>query len=141
MSKLLARLSDPSSATVCRVAHDRDVKDCLRGAPLALSVINLHGGKAGMLAAFARALAFPKGFGGNWDALEDCLRDLSWRANGGEVLLLEGAHPGADLEVLTEVLQSSVEFWRGRDRPFWAVFLDPEARLALPALYRESRGR
>jgi RNAse (barnase) inhibitor barstar len=35
----------------------------------------------------ADALAFPKWFGHNWDALADCLGDLSWLPGRGHVLL------------------------------------------------------
>jgi hypothetical protein len=35
----------------------------------------------------ARALAFPAWFGRNWDALADCLGDLSWLPDAGHVLL------------------------------------------------------
>lgn len=34
--------------------------------------------KAGLLARLAAALQFPAWFGHNWDALADCLTDLSW---------------------------------------------------------------
>lgn len=37
----------------------------------------------------ARLLAFPEWFGRNWDALADCLADLSWLAGRGHVLLWE----------------------------------------------------
>jgi hypothetical protein len=40
-------------------------------------------GKAALLKAFAAAFAFPATFGGNWDALADCLQDLSWRRDRG----------------------------------------------------------
>jgi len=36
--------------------------------------------KATLLARFAAALHFPDWFGHNWDALSDCLTDLSWLA-------------------------------------------------------------
>lgn len=38
------------------------------------------------LARCAAALRFPAGFGANWDALADCLEDLSWQAAGGVVV-------------------------------------------------------
>jgi hypothetical protein len=44
-----------------------------------------------MLQRIANALGFPSWFGGNWDALFDCLADLSWRPAAGHVLLLEHA--------------------------------------------------
>ena len=34
--------------------------------------------KATLLARFAAALQFPDWFGHNWDALADCITDLSW---------------------------------------------------------------
>ncbi|MBI3149753.1 MAG: barstar family protein [Betaproteobacteria bacterium] len=37
--------------------------------------------KAELLAALASAGHFPGCFGGNWDALQDCLLDLSWISN------------------------------------------------------------
>jgi RNAse (barnase) inhibitor barstar len=44
--------------------------------------------KQDLLRALAHGLKFPKYFGQNWDALEECLCDLSWlKANSGIVLL------------------------------------------------------
>ena len=48
--------------------------------------------KAGLLERIAAALGFPEWFGDNWDALYDCLTDLSWRQGQGWVLILENAH-------------------------------------------------
>ena len=48
--------------------------------------------KAGFLGRIAAALGFPAWFGDNWDALYDCLTDLSWRPGQGWVLILENAH-------------------------------------------------
>jgi hypothetical protein len=48
--------------------------------------------KAGLLERIAAALGFPDWFGDNWDALYDCLTDLSWRQGQGWVLILENAH-------------------------------------------------
>jgi hypothetical protein len=46
-------------------------------------------GKASFLDACAYALAFPKWFGGNWDALVDALTDLSWLPACPRVLLID----------------------------------------------------
>jgi RNAse (barnase) inhibitor barstar len=48
--------------------------------------------KAGFLGRIAAALGFPAWFGDNWDALYDCLTDLSWRPGQGWVLILENVH-------------------------------------------------
>jgi len=91
-----------------------------------------------LLKNLAGALDFPDWFGGNWDALEDCLTDLSWREAGGHVLLFERPKPGDELGILIDVLRSSAEFWAGRGRPFFAVFIDPARKLALPDLFRQA---
>ncbi|MBR0705334.1 barstar family protein [Bradyrhizobium liaoningense] len=38
--------------------------------------------KRALLTAIATQLSFPDYFGGNWDALEECIRDLSWLPSG-----------------------------------------------------------
>lgn len=84
-------------------------------------------GKAGLLTALARALTFPGWFGGNWDALQDCLGDLSWRPAPGYVIVLEhcdglATRAHADFEVLLEVLGAAADYWREQRIPFW-VFI------------------
>ncbi len=46
---------------------------------------------AGLLDGCAVALDFPGWYGRNWDALADCLRDLSWLPAGGYLLLWRAA--------------------------------------------------
>ena len=141
MSKLLERLSDPAKSGVYRVAGEQDLREVLSGARRDLASVPLVPGKGPMLAAISVALAFPDWFGGNWDALEDCLCDLAWRAgDDGHVLLFSGAAAIAadDLGVLVQVLEAAAGFWRERGRPFFAVFVDPAGQLALAALYREA---
>jgi len=94
--------------------------------------------KDAVLERFAAALAFPDWFGGNWDALEDCLEDLSWRPDGGRVLLIEGFESLAagardDFRVLLDLLADVAEYWAGRGRAFFVVLLDPARKLRLRA--------
>ena len=130
--KLLQRLSDPTRSGVYRVTRADEVVQALRGAGLSLVRIDLA---QPVFDAFARALAFPAWFGGNWDALEDCLVDLSWREAAGHVLLLEG---GEASPTLLAVLDAAAQFWRGEGRPFFAVVVDPRKAAGLPELFREA---
>ncbi|MET9689011.1 barstar family protein, partial [Streptomyces sp. NPDC006514] len=66
------------------------------------------------------ALRLPEWVGGNWDALADALRDLSWlpvpRGGGWLVAVTSwqgyaDARPG-EWETLVEVLEEAVGFWR-----------------------------
>ncbi len=137
MSKLLERLRDPVRSGVYRVAKSDAIDEALRGSTLDGADIDLKDGDT--LPAIAKALRFPEWFGGNWDALEDCLGDLSWRPADGHVLVLRNwqAMAGDDFGVLVDVLRSSAEYWSGRGKPFFAVLIDPKALLALPPLHRE----
>jgi hypothetical protein len=40
--------------------------------------------------------------------------------------------------VLLDVLVSAAEFWPGRGKPFFAVFIDPERTLMLADLFDEA---
>jgi RNAse (barnase) inhibitor barstar len=44
-----------------------------------------------VFSAVAKAFAFPDYFGRNWDAFDECLRDLAWLPAGGYVLVVEHA--------------------------------------------------
>jgi hypothetical protein len=131
MSKLGERLRDASASGVYRTGGAAEIVAAAEHASLELVRIDA---RPGVFDAMARALDFPAWFGNNWDALEDCLSDLSWRPARGEVLLFETYPRGAQLEMLLDVLRSSAQFWAGRSRPFFAVFIDPQRELALPGL-------
>jgi hypothetical protein len=87
--------------------------------------------KASLFERLAKALDFPDWFGHNWDALADCLADLSWRQADGYLLLLENcdgfrAEQGSDFAMTLRVLASVSDAWRQLGVPFW-VFVDIHA--------------
>lgn len=135
MSKLLQRLRDPARSGVYRAASTHTIEEATRASTLDVVTIDAE---RDVFDAMARALEFPAWFGGNWDALEDSLSDLSWRKGDGHVLLLRSYPAGDDLGVLTDVLRAAAEYWAGRGKPFFAVYIDPDKRLRLPDLYREA---
>ena len=137
----MQRLSDASKSGVYRASRADEILDATRGSALQVSRIDLAGAadKQALMQRLARALEFPRWFGGNWDALEDCLADLSWSKSGGHVLLIEAAVdlPADERGILIDILASAATSWAERKRPFFAVFLDGSP--ALPELYK-SRG-
>lgn len=136
MGKLIERLQDASRSGVYRAPRAEEIIEAVRASKLSLAKIRFDEKRA-LLDNIAAALDFPDWFGANWDALEDCLSDLSWREAPGHVLLFEQARAGDDLGVLVDVLRSSAEYWAGRRRPFFAVFIDSAGALPLPDLVRE----
>ena len=82
--------------------------------------------KAALLEQLAGALGFPGWYGHNWDALADCLGDLSWLPDGGVLLALENCRPLAaaapqDYRLLLDILDDTASAWRARAVPFWAL--------------------
>jgi hypothetical protein len=66
--------------------------------------------KAGFMRCLARDLSFPPYFGGNWDAVEECLADMDW-AQGVRTLIkvthaagLSAADPGV-LTTFAEIVR------------------------------------
>lgn len=77
------------------------------------------GSKAELLRRCGDALRAPEWFGGNWDALADVLRDLSWLPPApGRLVAITSWHdyardrPG-EWATLREILRQAVDFWRG----------------------------
>ena len=135
MSKLLQRLSDPARSGVYRTRDEQAILEATRAAPLDVAVVEA---KENLFDSLSRALDFPSWFGRNWDALEDVLADLSWRKGDGHVVIFRSYPADETLGILIDVLRSSAEYWTGRGKPFFAVFVDPAKKLALPDLYREA---
>lgn len=94
--------------------------------------------KPALMREMQEALDFPQWFGHNWDALEDCLTDMSWSDHPGYVLLISGGsafrkRDKALFETLVDVLKTAADYWRGEERAFWAFFLAVEPGPTLPA--------
>lgn len=88
----------------------------------------------GFIKALAKGLSFPEWFGGNLDALYDCLTDLSWQPAHGHVILLDRyellSQSPTSFAAFNQVLASAVDYWKARERPFWVFYLyDDSARV------------
>lgn len=81
----------------------------------------------GFIKALKRDLHFPEWFGGNLDAVNDCLTDFSWRPAPGYVITLSGidllrANP-TSFAAFNAVLASAVDAWQERGIPFRIFYL------------------
>jgi hypothetical protein len=77
-------------------------------------------------------LRFPAGFGGNWDALADCLEDLSWQAAGGVVVHWQNGGAFArsvarDFSTALAIFTDAATFWSEEGRVM-LVLLDENSR-------------
>ncbi len=75
-------------------------------------------GKQKLLAEYDRQLSLPDYFGWNWDALDECLRDLSWLPVDRPIVL---AHAGLPFHghvrrrgKYLAILADAVRFWEAR---------------------------
>ncbi len=115
----------------------------LRGAAdrAALAWMELDTGAArnkdGFLAACARDLRLPDWFGDNWDALADCLEDLSWRPAPGHVILWRGVSRFAaaapnEFATALEIFRNAAKYCKQRGRLFIALLDEQPHDTGLP---------
>lgn len=98
--------------------------------------------KTALLDELDHQLRFPDYFGGNWDALEECLRDFSWLPSGA-VLVRHHDLPLVgeveNLKTYLSILNDAVEKWsRSGERELIVVF-PPEAQERVAWLLRSAR--
>ncbi|MBB4769380.1 barnase inhibitor [Xanthomonas sp. LMG 8993] len=127
-------LSDPQQSGVYQAeTDDLDTMAALaRDAGLHILRVDLAScsDKHRLLMRLATQLDFPAGFGRNWDALSDALRDLAWLpASHGYALLIDGADALArtapnDRDTLLDILDEAATTWAARGLTF-AAFVAP----------------
>lgn len=130
--ELAAMLADPQQASVYFVtAQERQTWiEAAQLANVQLHRIDLRHAhdKAGLLAAIAEQLAFPQGFGNNWDALADALNDLSWLPPAKQRLLCfdhsqaSVADSPEALLTLIDICEEAAERWADDGIAFWVLF-------------------
>ena len=80
----------------------------------------------------ATAMHFPKSFGHNWDALEECLTDLEWVDGDGYLIYYDhidgllNDHPD-QFETLVEILRDAVASWKEDDEAMVALLSGSKA--------------
>ena len=127
---LASLLADASIAGAYHVEPGaRDgVTEAVRALDFDFTANDLNGcrDKERVLRRFAEALDFPDWFGENWDALSDCLNDLSWQPSDGYVLWLDHAQGWRDddpegFATLVEIADETAAAWAEDGIPFWLL--------------------
>ena len=82
--------------------------------------------KSDFLDRLSEAMHFPDWFGRNWDALADCLEDLSWVEGAGYVVVMEQSRGfcesrGHEFAEAMELMAEVAQYWREQGRPFWTL--------------------
>jgi RNAse (barnase) inhibitor barstar len=95
-------------------------------------------GKTALFRALVPALALPDYFGANWDALEECLRDLSWIERKTVALVHEDLPPlpRKELQTYLSVLSEAVKDWSEDEEHVLTVVFPAKTETALKALAR-----
>jgi RNAse (barnase) inhibitor barstar len=129
-------LSDPARGGVFFVTAD-DLETLAASAThhsLHVSRIRLQGcrDKKDLLERIAKGLPLPASFGHNWDALSDCMRDLSWLKATGYLFLFEHAEDFRDaseddFDTLLDILDEAAESWLDANQPYFVFLALPES--------------
>jgi RNAse (barnase) inhibitor barstar len=127
--------SETTTAGIFRLA-DKDLPALTQAAEeLGHTVFNVDLKNArnvpGFIRALKRDLHFPDWFGGNLDALNDCLTDFSWAPAPGYIITLSdadalSANP-TSFAAFNAVLANAVDNWQARGIPFRIFYIQASA--------------
>jgi RNAse (barnase) inhibitor barstar len=131
MASLLKLLPDWTRAGVYHAqVENSEIVAAAKSLRLQLFKLDLSKAKSkgGLLDLFGKTLKFPQHFGRNWDALNDCLAELSRIHHKGCVLILARADVFAEanedaFHVALDVLDGVADYWREQKKPFW-IFVE-----------------
>ena len=91
--------------------------------------------KEKLLRILADKLRLPGYFGGNWDALEDALRDLTWLPAGRNVVIVHEDLPfgagGENRGIYLAILKNAAEHWGANGQRAFQVVLPKSAEIAM----------
>lgn len=127
---LESMLADVDKAGVYHMPHMDKEPVLAAGAANGFAVFRVDLSRAeskdDLLAGIGKAMAFPDWFGHNFDALADCLGDLSWRPADGYLILLEhcdGIHGKAEdaFVAALQVFDQAASDWRDQGVGFWCL--------------------
>ncbi len=146
MKRLSEMLKDPGTSGVYLLEESPSVEQldkltCERG----FAFFHLEGqdvrDKDQFLKQVARALGFPEYFGNNWDALADCLTDMSWHEKDGFVILYDhfdslAQYSPRDFEMALDIFKESAEFWHKRGKALLVLLYGKSRQVAeLPGIH------
>jgi RNAse (barnase) inhibitor barstar len=126
MERMTKQLADTNRCGVYQLARKPEEVERAAG-DAGLTVFRIDIGnvksKEDFLALIAKELQFPDWFGANWDALNDCLTDLT---KNGYVLIFENCENFAaghkrEFERAIAVFVAAAEYWKTQGHPFWIL--------------------
>jgi RNAse (barnase) inhibitor barstar len=126
MDRMAKQLADTNRCGVYHLAGKPEQVESAAGAA-GLTLFRMDIGnvksKKDFLGHIAKELKFPGWFGNNWDALNDCLTDLS---ENGYVLIFENCENFAarhrdEFESAVAVFVSAAQYWKTQGHPFWVL--------------------
>jgi RNAse (barnase) inhibitor barstar len=76
----------------------------------------------------SRALHFPEWYGANWDALFDCLTDLSWNEADGYLIILQRTdvlqqYEPESVDKLLDLFADVIKRWQEHGTAFWVLLI------------------
>ena len=111
--------------------NTNDVENAAQATDLTLFTINAESIKntQDLFYEFASVLNFPEYFGQNWDALHECLTDLSWMPFKGIVLLVKHSKhlydtKPDDFKKMIQVLLLVTHHWQSQNIAFFVFIHD-----------------